>query len=301
MSDDQIFITRGTALGEKSLDNTVDFSQVLSDQYNQLTKSEKRIANYLRKHQEECAFLSAAELASRLELSEATMVRFARSMGFESYPDMRKLLQNTYRQRVTHSARMRGRLGDLRETGDVFERLVVSDIDYMTQALETVDRNEMQRAVELMRTHKRIFVFGVGPSVSLVDLMEIRLGRFGYQVVPLRTGGREILDSLLLMTKDDLFFTICFFDVSQTLQFVLDYVNEVKCPVIMLTDTLGSILGSKADVVLEAKRGPMSEFHSLVVPMTIINSLLLSIASEEKQVMENLDKLDQLRDRFKKI
>jgi len=288
-------------LGEKSLDNTVDFSQVLSDQYNQLTKSEKRIANYLRKHQEECAFLSAAELASRLELSEATMVRFARSMGFESYPDMRKLLQNTYRQRVTHSARMRGRLGDLRETGDVFERLVVSDIDYMTQALETVDRNEMQRAVELMRTHKRIFVFGVGPSVSLVDLMEIRLGRFGYQVVPLRTGGREILDSLLLMTKDDLFFTICFFDVSQTLQFVLDYVNEVKCPVIMLTDTLGSILGSKADVVLEAKRGPMSEFHSLVVPMTIINSLLLSIASEEKQVMENLDKLDQLRDRFKKI
>jgi DNA-binding MurR/RpiR family transcriptional regulator len=278
----------------------VDFSQVLSDQYNQLTKSEKRIANYLRKHQEECAFLSAAELASRLELSEATMVRFARSMGFESYPDMRKLLQNAYRQRVTHSARLRGRLGDLRETGDVFERLVVSDIDYMTQALETVDRNEMKRAVELMRTHKRIFVLGVGPSVSLVDLMEIRLGRFGYQVVPLRTGGREILDPLLLMTKDDLFFTICFFDVSQTLQFVLDYANEVKCPVIMLTDTLGSILGSKADVVLEAKRGPMSEFHSLVVPMTIINSLLLSLANEEKQVMENLDKLDQLRERFKK-
>lgn len=287
-------------MGEKSLDNAVDFSQVLSDQYNQLTKSEKRIANYLRKHQEECAFLSAAELASRLELSEATMVRFARSMGFDSYPDMRKLLQNSYRQRVTHSARLRGRLGDLRETGDVFERLVVSDIDYMTQALETVDRNEMKRAVDLMRTHKRIFVFGVGPSVSLVDLMEIRLGRFGYQVVPMRTGGREILDSLLLMTRDDLFFTICFFDVSSTLQFVLDYVNEIQCPIIMLTDTLGSIVGSKANVVLEARRGPMSEFHSLVVPMTIINSLLLSIASEEKQVMENLDKLDQLRERFKK-
>jgi len=287
-------------LGEKSLDNAVDFSQVLSDQYNQLTKSEKRIANYLRKHQEECAFLSAAELASRLELSEATMVRYARSMGFDSYPDMRKLLQNSYRQRVTHSARLRGRLGDLRETGDVFERLVVSDIDYMTQALETVDRNEMKRAVDLMRAHKRIFVFGVGPSVSLVDLMEIRLGRFGYQVVPMRTGGREILDSLLLMTKDDLFFTICFFDVSPTLQFVLDYVNEIQCPLIMLTDTLGSIVGSKANVVLEARRGPMSEFHSLVVPMTIINSLLLSIASEEKQVMENLDKLDQLRERFKK-
>jgi DNA-binding MurR/RpiR family transcriptional regulator len=287
-------------LEEKYLDGKVDFSQVLSEQYDQLTKSEKRIANYLRKHQEECAFLSAAELAAKLELSEATMVRFARSMGFDSYPEMRKLLQMAYRQRVTHSARLRGRLGDLRESGDVFERLVVSDIDYMTQALDSVDRNELRRAVELMRSHKRIFVFGVGPSVSLVDLMEIRLGRFGYQVIPMKTGGREILDSLLLMTESDLLFIICFFDVSSTLQFVLDFANDTHCPVIMLTDTLGSILGNKADVVLAAKRGPMSEFHSLVVPMTIINSLLLSIASEEKGIMENLDKLDQLRERFNK-
>jgi len=287
-------------MNEKALDSKVDFGQVLSDRFNNLTKSEKRIANYLRKHQEECAFLSAAELASQLELSEATMVRFARSMGFDSYPEMRKLLQITYRQRVTHSARLRGRLGDLRETGDVFERLVVSDIDYMTQALETVDRNEMQRAVELFQTHKRIFVFGVGPSITLVDLMELRLCRFGWQVIPLRTGGREILDPLLLLTENDLLFTICFFDVSPTLHLVLDFAKEVHCPVIMLTDTLGPIVGDKADVVLAAKRGPMSEFHSLVVPMTIINSLLLSIASEEKNVMENLDKLDQLRERFTK-
>jgi len=287
-------------MNNNSFDSKVDFNQIITDRYSQLTKSEKRIANHLRKHQEECAFLSASDLANQLELSEATMVRFARSLGFESYPEMRKVLQATYRHRVTHSARLRGRLGDLRETGDVFEKLVVSDIDYMTQALETIDRKELQRAVEMIQAHKRIFVFGVGPSVTLVDLMELRLCRFGWQVVPLRTGGREILDSLLLMTENDLLFTICFFDVSPTLHLVLDLAKEVHCPVIMLTDTLGPIVGDKADVVLAAKRGPMSEFHSLVVPMTIINSLLLSVASEEKSVMENLDKLDQLRERFTK-
>jgi DNA-binding MurR/RpiR family transcriptional regulator len=287
-------------LSEKPLRNDVDFSQIISERYSQLTKSEKRIANHIRKHQEECAFLSAGDLAEQLELSEATMVRFARSLGFDSYPEMRKVLQATYRQRVTHSARLRSRLGDLRETGDVFERLVVSDIDYMTQALETVDRDELQRAVDLIRTHKRIFVFGVGPSITLVDLMELRLCRFGWEVIPLRTGGREILDPLLLMTENDLLFTICFFDVSPTLHLVLDFAREVHCPVIMLTDTLYPIVGNKADVILAAKRGPMAEFHSLVVPMTIINSLLLSVAREEKSVMENLDKLDQLRERFKK-
>jgi len=229
------------------------------------------------------------------------MVRFARTLGFSSYPAMRTVLQETFRRRVTHSARLRGRLDDLRAAGDIFERLVASEIDYLTQALETVDRKALRQAVELLCSRNRVFVFGVGPSVSLVELMEIRLRRFGRQVIPLKTAGREILEPLLMLTENDLLFVICFFDVSAALQLVLDYAKEAKCPVIMLTDTLGSIIGEKADVVLAARRGPMAEFHSLVVPMTIINTLLLAIANEDRElVMENLDKLDQLRERLKK-
>jgi DNA-binding MurR/RpiR family transcriptional regulator len=278
----------------------LDFAQIISEHYKHLTKSEKQIADYLRKNQEESAFLSAGEVAIRLELSEATLVRFARSLGFDSYPAMREVLQENFRHRVTHSTRLRSRLDELRETGDIFERLVASEIDYMTQSLESVNRVALHQAVELIKSRKRIFIFGVGPSVSLVELMKIRLERFGRQIIPLTTAGREFLEPLLSMTENNLLFVICFFDVTPALQLVLDYARDVHCPVIMLTDTLGSIIGDKADVVLSAKRGPVSGFHSLVVPMTIINSLLLAMASEEGGVMENLDKLDQLRERLKK-
>jgi len=214
---------------------------------------------------------------------------------------MRTVLQEAFRHRVTHSARLRGRLDDLREGGDIFEKLVVSEIDYLSQALETVDRQALSQTVDFLRSRQRVFVFGVGPSVSLVNLLEIRLRRFGRQVIPLTTAGREILEPLMLMNEQDLLFVICFFDVSSALQMVLDYAKEVNCPVIMLTDTLGSIIGEKADVVLAARRGPMAEFHSLVVPMTIINTLILALANEDReQVMANLDRLDQLRERLKK-
>jgi DNA-binding MurR/RpiR family transcriptional regulator len=279
----------------------IDFNQLISDHYKNLTKSEKRIANFLRKNQEESAFLSAGEIASRLSLSEATLVRFARSLGFSSYPAMRTVLQEAFRHRVTHSARLRGRLEDLRQGGDIFERLVVSEIDYLSQALETVDRQALQKTVGLLRSCERVFVFGTGPSVSLANLIDVRLSRFGHQVIPLTVAGREALEPLLLLRKQDLLFMICFFDVSPIQQLVLEYANEVKCPVIILTDTLGSIIGDKADVVLAAKRGPMAEFHSLVVPMTIINTILLALANEDKdQVMANLDRLDQMRERLKK-
>lgn len=84
---------------------SLDFGQIISENYQELTKSEKQIANYLRKNQEESAFLSAAELAERLGLSEATIVRFARTVGFDSYPAMREVLQENFRRRVTHSTR----------------------------------------------------------------------------------------------------------------------------------------------------------------------------------------------------
>lgn len=278
----------------------LDFSQVLTDHFNDLTKSEKRIANFLRKNQEESAFLSASEIASRLDLSEATLVRFARSLGFSSYPAMRIVLQDNFRRRVTHSARLRGRLNDLRDGGDIFERLTATEVDFLTQALDSIKREELNKAVEILHEHDRVFVFGLGPSVSLVDLLELRLRRFGREIVPLTSSGREFLEYLMMMRANDLLFVICFFDQNPALKLVIDYANKVGATIIMLTDTLDAILGDKVDVVLSAKRGPIGEFHSLVVPMTVINALLLSLASmEQEKTMTLLDNLDNLRDQLK--
>ena len=87
----------------------------------------------------------------------------------------------------------------------------------------------------------------------------------------------------------------------RSLQIVLEQAEEKNCKVILLTDTLESVVGDWADIILAAKRGPVSAFHSLVVPMTIINTLLLGVANEnQEQVMVNLDQLDQLRERLKR-
>ncbi len=277
-----------------------NFDQLFAVHDADFTKSEKRIADFMRRNLDEAAFLAAGEVAQRLEISEATMVRFARTLGFESYPALREALQENFRHRMTHSARLRGRLNDLREAGDIFERLVASEIDYLTEALHTLDRDALHAAVELLRTHRRVFVFGLGPSVSLVDLLQIRLTRAARQVVPLNTSGQEILEPLMLMCSDDLLIAIGFFNFTPALELVLDYANQQKTPVILVTDTLGPQVGGKADVVLAARRGPVSAFHSLTVPMTIINALLLALSSvDQEKVMAQLDQLDQLRERLK--
>ena len=274
-----------------------DFNQIISERFDGLTKSEKHIARYLLRHQDEAAFMAASELAERLELSEATVVRFARALDFGGFPEMRSALQSSFRSRVTHSARLSGRLDNLRQAGDIFEQLTISEIDYLTQALQTVDRGAIQKAVELLRSQDRVFVFGLGPSISLVDLLAIRLTRVGHAVIPLTSSGREIAEPLLLMNKNDVLFAIGFFDVNPALSLVLEHAKSIGAPIILLTDTLEALLGGMATVVLAARRGPVAAFHSLTVPMTIVNTLLLALAQDDRQrTMENLDKLDQLRD-----
>lgn len=278
------------------------FSQLVADNYKQLTKSEKRIADFMRRNQDEAAFLAAGEIAEKLALSEATMVRFARKLGFDSYPALREALQESFRMRMTHSYRLRSRLDTFREIGDIFERLVASEIDYLTESLQTLDREAFKAAVDLLKDHQRVFVFGLGPSISLVDQLEIRLTRSARHVIPLKTSGQEMLEPMLLMNRDDLLIAVGFFNLTPTLQMVIDHARKQGTPVILVTDTLGEMLREKVDVILAARRGPVSAFHSLTVPMTVINALLLALSSADQgNVMSNLDQLDQLREHFKRI
>lgn len=287
---------------ENNKSTTIEFGKLMAENYNHLTKSERRIADFIQENQDEAAFMSAAEIAETLGLSEPTMTRFARRLGFENYPAMREMLQVKFRSLVNHSARIRSLLDDLRVDGDIYERLVTSEIDFLTESLHTLDQKAFTAAVELLRTHKRVFVFGLGPSVSLVDTLEIRLTRSARHVIPLRTFGRELLEPLLLMDKDDLLFAIGFHSVNPYLQLVLEQANLHGTPTILLTDTLGDLVGKNVTVILSARRGPVSAFHSMTVPMTIINALLLALSSVDQQtIMNNLDKLDQLRESVQRM
>jgi DNA-binding MurR/RpiR family transcriptional regulator len=108
-----------------------------------------------------------------------------------------------------------------------------------------------------------------------------------------------MLEPMILMNRDDLLIAIGFFNVTPNLQLVLEYANQRQTPVILVTDTLGPMIRNKVDVILSARRGPVSAFHSLTVPMTIINALLLALSVvDQEKVTTNLDRLDQIRDRL---
>jgi len=143
---------------------------------------------------------------------------------------------------------------------------------------------------------RRIFVFGSGPSGILADLAELRLRRLGILTIAMTESGRHLLEKLQLLEAGDVVLATGFNYVRPELIAVLDHARATGCRSLLVTDTLGPALRSKVDVTLAARRGSVSTFHSLTVPMAILNALILAVAmARPDESLAALNRLQQLR------
>lgn len=279
------------------MEELAEFRRRLEDYFPSLTKSEQRIASYLLANYDEATFLPAAELAQRLDVSEATVVRFARSIGYDGFPELRRALQGIFRIKVTPATRLQHKLAELGSSpGHVLTKMVDMEVQYLAEALHSVQPADFDRAVEIILSAKRLFVFGTGPSRILADLVLIRLRRFGIPVITMTESGRDILEELQLMQPQDVVLATGFHRITGELAAVMDHARSLGCRIVFITDTLGPHFKNKADVILSALRGPVSTFHSLTVPMTILNALILAVAmARPEESLAALDRLQQMR------
>ena len=274
-----------------------DFQQRLEHYLPSLTKSQQRIATYLLAHHDEAAFQSAADMAEQLDLSEATMARFAQSIGYEDFRELRRCLQQLFRARATPASRLQHKLSELASSqGHVLSKVLAMELQYLTEASQQIDLADFDRAVDILLAGKRVFVFASGPSGILADLAMWRLRRLGIPTITMVESGRHLLEKLVLLQPEDVVLATGFQHLTPEILAVLDHAKATNCRSILLTDTLRPVLWAKADVTLAARRGPVSTFHSLTVPMSVLNALILAVAmARPDESLAALNKLQQLR------
>jgi len=274
-----------------------DFRRRLENHFSRLTKSEQKIASYLLSFYDQAAFLNAADLAKQLDVSEATVVRFARAIGYDSFPELRRSLQEIFRVKATPSTRLQRKLADLKSSeGHILSKVIDMELQYLSEVSHSINLADFDRAVKIILEGQRVFVFGIGPSRILADLMQLRLQRFGMPTIALTESGRDLLDTLLLLRPNDAVIAAGFHRITGELVAVMDRAHALGCKTVLLTDTLNTAFKDKATVTLSARRGPVSTFHSLTVPMVILNAMILAIAmAKSDESLSSLKQLEELR------
>ncbi len=264
--------------------------------YDDLPKQQKKIANYIIRHFDEVVFLSITKLATVLDVSEATIVRFAQNLGNKGFPELKNDLVKYYREYLTPGERMKRSIETMPDDPFNYAQMVDSEIQLLKSSVTTIDRESLKEAVDAILTAKTIYVFGNGGNECLANHLSFRLSRFKLKVIQQSVSGKNLFEKLLVIDKNSLIIDYHFYKSTIDFRRLMDVCEEKHIPVLLITDSILPPLIKKAKIVLHAERGPAGTFHSQVVPVAINNAIIDGVASRlGKKAIQALSELSEMR------
>jgi DNA-binding MurR/RpiR family transcriptional regulator len=168
------------------------------------------------------------------------------------------------------------------------------------QALEAMRADitgaQFEVAIKLLTSARRVVVFGIGPSSALANYFAIQLGRFGIESLAFSQTGLLLADELSRLKKDDLVIALAYSRVYREIEALLARAGDVGASKVLLTDTLGNVLGKDVDLVLPVARGKADWFSTHTATLGLIEALLVGIAAKRPtETVASLKTLNMLR------
>ena len=278
---------------------SVDILNHIHNKLPGLSKGQKKIAEYILSSYDKAAFLTASVLGKTVQVSESTVVRFACELGYEGYPQMQKALQEMVLSRLTSVQRMEVATKRL-EKEDILSTVLQGDIERLRESGESMDHRAFDGAVEALIKAKRIYVIGVRSSSALASFLSYYLN-YMFEDVRLITSSSdsEVFEQIVRISPDDALLGISFPRYSSATIQAMKYAKSAGAKTIALSDSPSSPLADHADHFLGAKSDMVSLVDSLVAPMSVINALLVAIASRRREeTARTFDKLEEIWDMY---
>jgi DNA-binding MurR/RpiR family transcriptional regulator len=261
-----------------------------------LSPTQKNIADYIEKNIERLPYLNEKDIAAEVPTSIASVSRFWQAVGFKNLKEFKLSLLEM--EAITPAKKMNEIFNKI-SNEDLLGEMLERTAGYLQDTSYKLGRDSFNLAVEAMSQARKICVFAPGPSEGLGVLLQFRLNRFGVPIEIFPKSGTEVYEALLQLTSDDVIVMFGFHRIAPECQMILEYAGELTCTTVMITDRLVSDLIDQVSIVLYVCRGEMWEFHSMVAPTAVIESLIIAVGLRlEKQALSTLETLQSLRRRF---
>lgn len=263
-----------------------------------LTAAEKTIMEYMIGHKEEFIFMSIGQLANTLNVSDATISRFARHLGCEDFKHLKQVvMEQTVQKGPVQKIANTLRTGN----GQFLEKWIEQQQYNLKKTMELMDKSEFDRAVLAIVNAKRVFIHAKNASGSLAQLLEFRLRRIGIDVHRIPSGGTELLEGLAPVRSEELVILFGFSKISAEGSIILEYQKSAGYQTLLFTGQFYQEEENQADIKLFVFRGEENEYHSMSAPAAVVDALVVSVSSQlGAKAVENLDNVRKLKEKYSK-
>jgi DNA-binding MurR/RpiR family transcriptional regulator len=180
-------------------------SAYIQARFDEFSRSQKDVAQYIVDHLDEVAFQTAEELARRANTSSSTVVRFSQALGFEGFPELQGQAREEYRRRV--AAGLAGRNGAGAATGGVaeplfsldqseFETAVAADHVNVEETARKLSRSDVEAAVDAIAGARRVLIAGTDQMAFFASYLRHLLMLLDLQADIVASPSQEALSRL---------------------------------------------------------------------------------------------------------
>ena len=265
---------------------------ILRSVYQDLTKSEQRIASYIMENAARIMEQTIPELAGNTKSSEITISRFCKKLGFSGLQALKIALA----AELSNAGEMEFReIGDKDTDEQVAAKVFQNIMDGLQDTLKILDFQQVAKAVQVLQRARRVAVYGYGNSATVCQDIETRFMRFG-MVIQAYADMSQQLTSASLLTKEDVVIAVSHTGSTIKLLEAVRVAKRAGASVIVITSYAQSNLAKLGDVVLT---GMGREVHyssesvaSRLIHMAITDVLYTAMAiSNPESYHDNIAKM----------
>lgn len=276
-----------------------DISAKLKSPDARQTKSEVLIANYIERNLSELPFETAKSIAERVGVSQMTVSRYLRRLGYEGLDDLKQEMRET---RGRTAWKVTGKFERLRQdarNGQLTATLIQQQIDDLGRVYEMTLTPQWTEACNLLISAREVFVaaFQNVRGVGQFFASQLAYARPGVQFVDGLNGTyMELLDG---GSPDRCLFL---YDVRRFASKARPLALEARragVKVILLSDDACPWADDVADValIMPGARGPL--WDGAALPVAVLDLIMSSVVVElGAAVDDRVDRLTQLQDVF---
>ena len=270
-----------------------DFLSRINEHFSHLSKGQKLIASYVIDHYDLAVFMTAAEIAEAVGVSESTVVRFAVSVGYEGFPEFTRALEKWYKTKM-NTVSMVGKKYGKASQSDLLNTVLRSDMEKMEDTIANLDVEAFELAVDIILKAKKVYVVGLRTCEPLAEFLSFYLNMIRPDVVLLKTtSASEMFEQMIRIDEKDCIIGISFPRYSMRTLKAMEFANDRNAKVIPLTDSVHSPMNLYSSCNLLARSDMVSIVDSLVAPLSVINALVVALCLKRpKEVKENLENLE---------
>jgi len=261
--------------------------QEIHERYEQLSPHLRRIAQLALDDPNGFALGTVASIAERTAVQPSSIIRFAQTFAFSGFTDM----QRVFRVRLIEGApAYRERILEHRGAA---ERLATDDplailhefVDVNRRALEQlktdVSREQLQRAIAMVRAARDIYVIGLRRAFPAAAYVFYGLVRSEFRCHLLDAVGGMVPQQVAAMTADDLLIAISFAEYAPLTVDVVQDVHIRGIPTLTITDTEVSPLAKHATLSFAIRDPDVHPFRPLAATTCLIQSIVVALTQAQ--------------------